>query len=104
MYVNLSQVEKIKNKIESIHGSLLNKEVLKMDKLETKGYYPVTANIVIVIYDVIYDIDDKVKFAWDVCGKKKKPCYSKIRVDKEGRMYFNSYNHKIYLDECMRVD
>lgn len=81
-----------------------HKEELKMNQLEIKGYYPVTMNIVIVVYDVIYDIDDKVKFAWNICGKVKKPCYSKIRVDKEGRMYFNTYRLKIYLDKCMRVN
>ena len=75
-----------------------------MNQLEVKAYYPVTMDINIVIYDVIYGIDDKIKFAWNVCGKVKKPCYSKIRVDKEGRMYFNSYNKKIYVDECLRAD
>lgn len=75
-----------------------------MNQLEVKACYPVTVNIDIVIYDVVYGIDDRVKFAWDVCGKVKKPYYSKIRVDREGRMYFKTYNHKIYLDECMRVN
>lgn len=75
-----------------------------MDKLEVKACYPVTVDIGIVIYDVVYGIDDRVKFAWDVCGKVKRPCYSKIRVDKEGRMYFNTFKHKIYLDGCMRVN
>lgn len=69
-----------------------------------KSYYPVTANVCIIIYDVIYDIDDKIKFSWDICGKVKKTRYSKIQYDKEGRSYFKSYNLKIYLDECMRAD
>ena len=68
-----------------------------------KSYYPVTADVLVVIYDVIYDIDDKIKFSWDVCGKVKKTRYSKIQYDKEGRSYFKSYNLKIYLDECMRA-
>ena len=62
-----------------------------------KSYYPVTADVLVVIYD----IDDKIKFSWDVCEKVKKTRYSKIQYDKEGRSYFKSYNHKIYLDECM---
>ena len=68
-----------------------------------KSYYPVTADVLVVIYDVIYGIDDKIKFSWDVCGKVKKTRYSKIQYDKEGRSYFKSYNLKIYLDECMRA-
>ena len=74
-----------------------------MNKLDIKAYYPVNASIKIVIYDVIYDIEDKIKFSWDICGKVKKARYSKIRYEKEGRSYFKSYNHKIYLDECMRA-
>ena len=67
-------------------------------------YYPATTNIHIIIYDVIYGIDDKIKFSWNICGKVKKTRYSKIRHEKEGRSYFKSYNLKIYLDECMRAD
>ena len=67
----------------------------------TKFYYPVTTNIHIIIYDVIYDIDDKIKFSWNICGKVKKTRYSKILHEKEGRSYFKSYNLKIYLDECV---
>ena len=65
-----------------------------------KAYYPVTTNVCIIIYD----IDDKIKFSWIVCGEVKKTRCAKIRYDKAGRSYFNSYNHKIYLDECMRAD
>ena len=68
-----------------------------------KSYYPVTANVCIIICDVIYDIDDKIKFSWSICGKVKKTRYSKIRYEKEGRSYFKSYNFKIYLDECIRA-
>lgn len=50
-----------------------------MNKLDIKAYYPVNAGIKIVIYDVIHDIDDKVKFAWIICGKLRKTRYSKIR-------------------------
>lgn len=69
-----------------------------------KSYYPVAADVLVVIYDVIYDIDDKIKFSWNVCGKVKKTRYSKIQYEKEGRSYFKSHNLKIYLDECVRVD
>lgn len=68
-----------------------------------KFYYLVTTNVRIIIYDVIYDIDDKIKFSWDFCGRVQKTRYSKIQYDKEGRSYFKSYNHKIYLDRCMRA-
>ena len=69
-----------------------------------KSYYPVATNVCIIIYDVIYDIEDKIKFSWDFCGRVQKTRYSKIRYEKEGRSYFKSYNRKIYLDECMRAD
>ena len=69
----------------------------------TRFYYPVTADVCIIIYDVIYDIDDEIKFSWDFYGRVQKTRSSKIRYDKEGRSYFKSYNRKIYLDECMRV-
>ena len=68
-----------------------------------KFYYPVATNVCIIIYDVIYDIDDKIKFSWNICGKAKKTRYSKIQYEKEGRSYFKSYNRKIYLDECIRA-
>ena len=68
-----------------------------------KSYYPVAADVLVVIYDVIYDIDDKIKFSWNVCGKVKKTRYSKIQYEKEGRSYFKTYNLKIYLDRCMRA-
>lgn len=72
-------------------------------KSQVIAYYPMGIDVVVNIYEVIHDADDKIKFAWDICGKVKKPCYSKIRNDKEGRSYFNSYNHKIYLDECLLI-
>ena len=34
-----------------------------MNKLDIKAYYSVTTNIHIIIYDVIYDIEDKIKFS-----------------------------------------
>ena len=71
-------------------------------KTQVVAYYPVATNVVVVIYDIVYGIDDKIKFAWNIGEKVKKLSYSKIRNDKEGRSYFNSYNHKIYLDECLR--
>ena len=67
----------------------------------TKFYYPVTTNVHIIIYDVIYGIDDKVKFTWSFCGNTRKTRYSKIQHDKAGRSYFKSCNRKIYLDECI---
>ena len=75
-----------------------------MNKLDIKAYYSVTTNIHIIIYDVIYDIDDKIKFSWNICGKVRKARCSKIRHEKEGRSYFKSYNLKIYLDECIRAN
>ena len=69
-----------------------------------KSYYSVATNVCIIIYDVIYGIDDKIKFSWIVCGEVKKTRYAKIRYDKAGRSYFKTYNHKIYLDECMRAE
>ena len=68
-----------------------------------KFYCPVTIDTLIVIYDAIYDIEDKIKFSWNVCGKVKKTRYSKIQYEKDGRSYFKSYNLKIYLDECIRA-
>ena len=68
-----------------------------------KFYCHVTTNVCIIIYDIIYDIDDKIKFSWNIYGKVGKKRYSKIRHEKEGRSYFNSHNHKIYLDECMHA-
>ena len=74
-----------------------------MKQLEVKGYYPVTMGSSIVIYDVVHDIDDKIKFAWNICGKVKKVHYSKVRYEKEGRSYFKTYNKKIYIDECLQA-
>ena len=51
----------------------------------TRFYYPVTADVCIIIYDVIYDIEDKIKFSWNICRKVKKRRYSKIQHDKAGR-------------------
>lgn len=75
-----------------------------MKKLDIKAYYPVNADIKIVVYDVIHDIDDKIKFAWIICGKWRKTRYSKVRYGKEGRSYFKTHDIKIYLDECVHTE
>ena len=54
-----------------------------MNKLDIKAYYSVTTNIHIIIYDVIYDIEDKIKFSWNICGKVRKARCSKIQYDKK---------------------
>lgn len=75
-----------------------------MNQSGIKYCYPVTADDVVNIYDIIYGDEDKIKFTWYFNGKEEKARYSKIRKDKDGREYFKAYNHKIYLDMCLMVN
>ena len=76
-----------------------------MEELEMIiAIYSVSADVGIEIINIIYDIDDKIQFTWNVCGIRKKQRCSKIRYDADGKAYFNSCGRKIYLDECIRVD
>lgn len=56
----------------------------------------------IAIYNIIFDIDDKVCFRHIYGDKHYKKTYAKIRYD-EDRAYFNTHGMKVYLDECMTV-
>jgi len=58
----------------------------------------------IAIYDIDYDIDDKVKFRWEFGDKKERMRTAKIKSTKTGRHYFNSNGSRFYLDEFMKTD
>ena len=68
---------------------------------EVKATYPLGLSAYVAIYDIIYDIVDKVKFTWVVNGKKSKISYARLRVDSEGRGYFLTHNYKVILSECI---
>ena len=53
----------------------------------------------IAIFDIVYGIEDKVKFAYHNGEKFSKLTTSIIRYDKEGQHYFNSGRQKYYLNE-----
>lgn len=58
----------------------------------------------IAIFDVIYGIEDKVKFAYHNGEKYSKVTTSIIRTDKEGNHYFNSGRRKYYLNEFIKSE
>lgn len=58
----------------------------------------------IAIYDIEYDIDDKVKFRWEFGDDNQKMNTAKIKSTKSGRQYFMSRGNRYYLDEFMRTD
>lgn len=64
--------------------------------------YTISNVFAINIYEIIYDIEDKVCYTWVNGEKESKKCYAIIRHDNEGRAYFNEKHH-FYLDECIKV-
>ena len=57
----------------------------------------------IAIFDIVYGIEDKVKFAYHNGEKFSKLTTSVIRYDKEGQPYFNSGKCKYYLHDFIKV-
>lgn len=72
-------------------------------KEKIKAVYTICNTAGIAIYNIIYDIDDKVCFRHIYGDKQTKKTYAKIRYDNNERAYFNTYSMKVYLDECMKV-
>ena len=64
--------------------------------------YTISNNFAIAIYEIIYDIEDKICYTWVYGKNESKKCYAIIRHDKEGRAYFHKKHH-FYLDECIKV-
>ena len=60
----------------------------------------------IYVHDVLYDIDDKIK--WSSDGLKMN--VSKIRYEMtdddadDSIAYFNAYGSRVYLHDCLRVN
>ena len=58
----------------------------------------------IAIFNIIYGIVDKVKFAYHNGENFGRTSTAKIRTNKEGQPYFNSGKQKYYLNEFIKVD
>ena len=58
----------------------------------------------IAIFEIIYGIDDKVKFAWHNGDKFGRVSTSIIRTDKKGDAYFISGRQKYYLSEFISIE
>ena len=58
----------------------------------------------IAILAFVYDIEDKVKFAYFTCDEVGRTSTSIIRTDNEGQPYFNSGKRKYYLNEFIKVN
>ena len=58
----------------------------------------------IAILDFIYDIEDKVKFAYHNGEKFGRVATAKIRYNKEGDAYFISGKQKYYLSEFIKSE
>ena len=58
----------------------------------------------IAILDIIYDIEDKLKFAYHDGEKFGRVCTSIISNDTEGNAYFISGNQKYYLSEFIKSE
>ena len=58
----------------------------------------------IAILDLIYGINDKVKFAYVTCDDVGRTSTSRIRTDEEGQHYFNSGKCKYYLNDFIKVN
>ena len=57
----------------------------------------------IAILDFIYDIEDKVKFAYITCDEVGRTSTAIIRTDNEGGAYFISFGQKYFLNEFIKV-
>ena len=72
--------------------------------MQAIAYYSLTAFDGIEILDVIHDTDDYIKFRWSHNGETDKPHRAKVKYNREGRAYFNTYKLSIPLDECIRIE
>ena len=72
----------------------------KYDNLEPIGVY-YFGLFGVYVYDIEYDINDYVIAGWDDFTNTRK---RKIYTDKEGNVYFNFNNCRIYLNEVERIN
>ena len=73
----------------------------KNKKREVIGYYTISNNCSINIYEIVDGINIYIK--WRLNNLKINT--SKIRSELESeRDYFIAYGRKIYIDECMRAN
>ena len=57
----------------------------------------------IAIFEVIYGIEDKIKFAYHNGEKFGRIATAKVRTNKEGDAYFISFGQKYFLNEFIKV-
>ena len=62
--------------------------------------YSVTSYNVIEVLEIIGQV---IKFRWINGGEKSKTHRAKIKQDNAGNSYFNTYNLRIKLNDCIRV-
>ena len=62
--------------------------------------YSVTAYNTIEVLEIIGQV---IKFRWIDGGQKGKTHRAKIKQDNAGNSYFNTYNLRINLNDCIRV-
>ena len=62
--------------------------------------YSVTAYNTIEVLEIIGQV---IKFRWINGGEKSKTHRAKIKQDNAGDLYFNTYNLRIKINDCIRV-
>lgn len=65
---------------------------------------PITNYITLGIEGMSPGFSQKVKFSWSNAGVQDRSHTAKLLVDKNGRVYFNSYKVPYYLDEFSKLE
>lgn len=58
----------------------------------------------IAIFDIIHDIEDRIKFAWCNGDKFGRTSIAKIRYNAKGEPYFISCKKRYYLNEFIKTE
>lgn len=65
--------------------------------------YNITASNGIKILDIIYDVNDKVKYCWFNDKGDEKPKIAQIYVNNKGDSYFKVNGKRYYIHEFIKI-
>ena len=68
--------------------------------MQPLAIYSVTAYNVIEVLEIVNNF---IKFRWINGGERTKTHRAKLKQDNAGNSYFNTYNLRINLNDCIRV-
>ena len=68
--------------------------------MEPLAIYSVTSYNVIEVLEIVNNF---IRFRWINGGERTKTHRAKLKTDSQGQVYFNTYNLRIPVNDCIRV-